>query len=457
MNHSIFTKKECAHLLNMIPEDIYQEIAANEEKKTPEEIKKEIDKLKEKTDTWKDELRSEEKNIVNDLNEPNKIQELNADLQKTQGKVEELSQEKKRTIETIDKLLEKSPKLEETTVIQVDVSEKNVNLKEGQSGYEIGYLAGSLKSEEREKDYLALSVPEGERVIYIGTSEDPNNILLKRDTSFSITNSSKVKSKKGDWVTKLTGWLLPKYTDSIKWAENLETKAHEQYEAIRYYTGELGYRSINHYLRSSQTKLLSKEELKNVLTAELNHLRYELEQKGKSENVIKEQLTQLEERLSKPGIDNTIHEIDAAMRRFSLKEDITVYRNTGEQELNKKEDFLQTTLGLDFSPLENSKTYEEYITKAIEIVKANIGKTNTALGYTSTATQKNTVFNKRPIRLEIQVPKGTSAPYIDSISRFPNEKEVLLPRGSKFQITGASTVQEQGHNLLVIKAKLINS
>ncbi|MGM1049225.1 MAG: ADP-ribosyltransferase [Bacillota bacterium] len=447
MNHSIFTKKEYAHLLNMIPEELYQEIAANEEKKTPEEIKKDIDKLKEKTDTWKEELGSKEKNIVNELNEPNKIQELNTDLQKAQGKVEELSEEKKQTIETLDKLLETSPKLEETTVIKVDVSEKNANLKEGQSGHEIGYLAGSLKSEEREKDYLELSVPEGEHVINIGTSEALNNVLLKRDTSFLITERSKVISKKGDWVTKLTGWFLPKYTDSKKWAENLETKAHEQYEAIRYYTGELGYQSINHYLRSNQTKLLSKEELKK-----------ELRQKGKSENVIKEELTQIEKRLSKPGIDNTIHEIDAAMRRFSLKEDITVYRNTGEQELNKKENyFLQNILRLDFKPLENLKTYEEYITKAIEIVEANIGKTNTALGYTSTATQKNTVFKERPIRLEIQVPKGTSAPYIDTISQFPNEKEVLLPRESKFQITGASTVQEQGHNVLVIKAKLINS
>lgn len=58
--------------------------------------------------------------------------------------------------------------------------------------------------------------------------------------------------------------------------------------------------------------------------------------------------------------------------------------------------------------------------------------------------------------MEIQVPKGTHASYIDSISKFKGGQEVLLPRKSNFKITGVSTVQERGQNTLIIRAALIN-
>ncbi len=79
-------------------------------------------------------------------------------------------------------------------------------------------------------------------------------------------------------------------------------------------------------------------------------------------------------------------------------------------------------------------------------------------------------FQKRPIRVEITIPKGTHAPYLDSITQVQGEKEILLPRGAKLKITGTSTVQETRTilnsetgkrepkliNILVIQATVVN-
>ncbi|QDZ77167.1 ADP-ribosyltransferase, partial [Bacillus cereus] len=98
--------------------------------------------------------------------------------------------------------------------------------------------------------------------------------------------------------------------------------------------------------------------------------------------------------------------IDSAINKATLQEDITVYRNTGEQELNAAKDFLQHTLGLDLNSLDGIKDFDKYINKAISLVNNSINKTNTALAYTSTSLQKNGVFSGSAIRMEIKVPKG---------------------------------------------------
>ncbi|MBG9615749.1 ADP-ribosyltransferase [Bacillus cereus] len=205
--------------------------------------------------------------------------------------------------------------------------------------------------------------------------------------------------------------------DAAKWLSSLTAA---QKDAITYYTGQ-NYTDINYYLRSNN------------------------------------QTTRPGSNVSKADLDKKIYLIDSAMNNATLKEDITVYRNTGEQELNEAKDFLQHTFGLNLNSLDGIKNFEEYIKKAITLVNNNINKTNTALAYTSTSLQKNGVFSGAAIRMEIKVPKGTHAPYIDSISQFKGEKELLLPRQSQFKITGASTIQENGHNILVIRATLVSA
>ena len=163
---------------------------------------------------------------------------------------------------------------------------------------------------------------------------------------------------------------------------------------------------------------------------------------------------------SKKDLKQTIAFMDKAIQRASLPEEITVYRHSTEQEFKRDKNFLKHMFNLDLDSLDS---FETYIKKAIDLVNANVGKTNIDKAYRSTSLKSegsgDPFFLKRPIRVEITIPKGTHAPYLESISSFPEEKEILLPHGSKFKLTGASTVQEtirnQLINVLVIRAKLI--
>ncbi|PEP90517.1 ADP-ribosyltransferase [Bacillus toyonensis] len=237
---------------------------------------------------------------------------------------------------------------------------------------------------------------------------------LAASSPFSVGNATSVAATTSTSSTQQVNYAaFEEYGE--KWLSSLTA---DQKNAITYYTGQ-NYTDINYYLRSNKTTTLP----------------------GSS--------------ISKAELNKKISLIDDAINKATLKEDITVYRNTGEQELSAAKDFLQHTLGLNLNSLDGIKNFEEYINKAITLVNNNINKTNTALAYTSTSLQKNGVFSGSAIRMEIKVPKGTHAPYVDSISEYEGEKELLLPRGSKFKITGASTVQENGHNILVIRATLV--
>ncbi|MCQ6335094.1 MULTISPECIES: ADP-ribosyltransferase [Bacillus cereus group] len=247
------------------------------------------------------------------------------------------------------------------------------------------------------------------------------NKLLKWLLYIGITICTLVPT--GNSITSAEGIDIDTKQNSIfelygdEWLSTLTT---DEKRAITYYTGP-NYADINYYLRSQQQELLP------------------------------------ESSVSKMELDTKINLIDSAINKAVLKEDITVYRNTGEQEFQEAKYFLQPIWGPDFNSVEGISNFEEYIKKAIALVQKNINKTYTALAYTSTSLQTGVAFGRSAIRMEIKVSKGTHAPYIDSISNYKGEKEVLLPRGSHFKITGASTVQERGQNTLIIRATLIDS
>ncbi|WP_420975202.1 ADP-ribosyltransferase [Bacillus thuringiensis] len=220
-------------------------------------------------------------------------------------------------------------------------------------------------------------------------------------------------------------WTQPSYIAlfekyEAQWLKGLEN---EERNAVRTYTGN-DYTSINKYLRSGQTDLAGSG-------------------------------------YTKAKMDRTITLIDQAIQKATLQEDITVYRNTGAAEFKEDNAFLQDALNIDLSTLQGEKDFDTYIQKATVLVQKNMNKVNTALAYTSTSLKPgDTAFAQSPIRVEIKIPKETHVPYVDSISKFKGEKELLLPRGSKFQITGASTVQEningRKQEKLVIQATLVN-
>lgn len=65
------------------------------------------------------------------------------------------------------------------------------------------------------------------------------------------------------------------------------------------------------------------------------------------------------------------------------------------------------------------------------------GFVSTTVGYNEVATREG----KGHYMLEIQVPKGSKGIYVQRISEFPEEEELLLPRGSRFNVISKGTTK----------------
>lgn len=200
-----------------------------------------------------------------------------------------------------------------------------------------------------------------------------------------------------------------------KWAAGL---TNDETKAVKFYTNG-GFQDINYYLRSNEQKLHP------------------------------------ESPYSKSYLDQQIKLIDSAINKATLKKDLTVYRYTSEEEFKNKDNFLKHTFGIDLTPLQGVNDFTEYSKKAKKIIDKNIGKGYTALAYTSTSLLKLSGFSQKGVLVEITIPEGTHVPYISSISHFPDEKEFLLPRKTKFKITDTSIIQEGGRDILLVKATVV--
>lgn len=69
-----------------------------------------------------------------------------------------------------------------------------------------------------------------------------------------------------------------------------------------------------------------------------------------------------------------------------------------------------------------------------ESVKKLIGKTISDPAFLSTSTGGSAAFGSRSVIFEIEAPKGTMGAYVDHISDFPGEREVLLAAGTKLKL-----------------------
>ncbi|MCU5770706.1 ADP-ribosyltransferase [Bacillus cereus] len=116
---------------------------------------------------------------------------------------------------------------------------------------------------------------------------------------------------------------------SVEWLTTLNTN---EKSAITYYTGQ-NYVYINHYLRNKRQEIPSGSTI------------------------------------SKLELEDKIRLIDSAINKAVLKEDIIVYRNTGEQEFNVAKYFLQPIWGPDFNSLEGIKNFEDYLKKRLNLYK----------------------------------------------------------------------------------------
>lgn len=143
--------------------------------------------------------------------------------------------------------------------------------------------------------------------------------------------------------------------------------------------------------------------------------------------------------------------IDQSLKKAKTEKEMKVYRYVDERQLGAKFGSLLQFKDLKLDSI--NKNTKNYILEAKKLVDKWIGKTLTEKAYTSTSMSNVKNFSDRPILFEITIPKGTHAAEVKSISQYKNEDELLLPRNSKFKITGATV--NGSDNWLIIKTTLV--
>ncbi|MFJ4779047.1 ADP-ribosyltransferase [Streptomyces sp. NPDC088762] len=115
-----------------------------------------------------------------------------------------------------------------------------------------------------------------------------------------------------------------------------------------------------------------------------------------------------------PEVDNSIQRMDEGLELQPVPEDLTVMRETGLNSFN--------------CPIEKVK-----------------GSVQTDPGYLSTALGSDPDFApEKEVVLHLKVPEGTPAIYMEGLSQFDSERELLLGRGQSYLVTDA-TYDEDDH------------
>ena len=129
------------------------------------------------------------------------------------------------------------------------------------------------------------------------------------------------------------------------------------------------------------------------------------------------------------GDQDKIKMIDRALDKGEAVEDFVAHRGVHAHHLDEKlKDFY-----VDGRYRFDGNTGDELL----EYVNKNlVGTTFEDKGYVSTTIQQNRGFDKTT-KISINVPKGSKGAYVEDLSEFPNEKEFLLSRDSKFQVVDA--------------------
>ena len=138
--------------------------------------------------------------------------------------------------------------------------------------------------------------------------------------------------------------------------------------------------------------------------------------------------------------DPTVATLDAAVARYELPEDTTLYRGIGSSM------FVTTGSG------------------GLAKLDLEVGMVLTDRAFVSTTTDKDFALGwarrgqgERAAVLRITVPRGTRAAPIYTVSEHQNEAEVLLGRGSSFRLTGSGTERVGGQDVPVFYAELVAS
>lgn len=121
-----------------------------------------------------------------------------------------------------------------------------------------------------------------------------------------------------------------------------------------------------------------------------------------------------------------IKEIDTALSKFDLKNNIMVYRGSTNHLIGGA--------------------------KTVDDVKKIVGSVVRDKGFMSTSTRKSSAFSD-DVHYEIKVPKGKDrGAYVGGVSHFGHEKEFLLNRGTQFKVLGA---REGKYGKLIVQLEVV--
>ncbi|MBJ8113608.1 ADP-ribosyltransferase [Bacillus cereus group sp. N6] len=208
--------------------------------------------------------------------------------------------------------------------------------------------------------------------------------------------------------------------EAIAWGNelfNLWNKLTPQVEkdAIRGYTG-VDSGSINSYLRSDYYDVLDKEK-----------------------------------------IEKSIKQIDRAFSRVRLHDDMIVYRRVSESAFGlSKGDLVKSDRKKGDSLVSSNSNIDM---KKFEFFKNMFqGKYKKDPAYMSTSIVKDAAegFSKNPILMKIHVPTGVPAIYVDPLSNFPGEMELLLPRNRTYKVTNISPVIEKDKEYIMVDVEILD-
>jgi ADP-ribosyltransferase exoenzyme/Phage Mu protein F like protein len=81
---------------------------------------------------------------------------------------------------------------------------------------------------------------------------------------------------------------------------------------------------------------------------------------------------------------------------------------------------------------------EQFGVSSLASLKNLVGKTVTDDGFFSTSVGQAAAFSHREVAIQIEVPKGTPAAYVDHISSHQGERELILAAGTRFKVLSVS-------------------
>jgi len=142
----------------------------------------------------------------------------------------------------------------------------------------------------------------------------------------------------------------------------------------------------------------------------------------------------------KPEIDKKILKLDEALKKSKLSETVQVYRGDDTSIFGKE---------FQNSIYQGNKVNRELFRKLRDEYQ---GKIRTEYGYLSTSIVSNQQFAMRPILTTLKVPKGAHAGYVDKISQYKGQYELLLPRNTKYKIDKMYIIVNKGSETIKIEA-----